>query len=47
MRLLLANVLWHFDIEEVPGEEDWLERNKIFTLWIKPELRVGLKDRAF
>lgn len=46
MRLLLANVVFHFDLEQLKEEEDWLERNQIFTLWKKPELHVGLKERV-
>lgn len=45
LRLLLANLLWHFDVEAVKGEEDWLSRNRIFTLWIKPELSIKLSER--
>lgn len=43
MRVLLANLIWGFDIEGGEGCSSWLERNKAFTLWKKPKLLVKLK----
>lgn len=43
MRVLLGNVVWGFDLEGVKDSETWLERNKIYVLWKKPELWVKLK----
>ncbi|KAI9743666.1 MAG: hypothetical protein M1818_002982 [Claussenomyces sp. TS43310] len=45
MRLILANLLWHFDVSLVDSDRDWLERNKIYLLWEKVELNVKLKPR--
>jgi len=47
MRLLLANLVWHFDAQlvEKEGEKDWLERAKMFTVWVKKELVVRLVVR--
>ncbi|KAL2756079.1 hypothetical protein ACRALDRAFT_1063952 [Sodiomyces alcalophilus JCM 7366] len=51
LRLILANLLWHFDMEKLPpgpGEEDmWdvsgdLHRVKAFNTWNKPPLMVKL-----
>ena len=42
MRVILAKVLWHFDLELRPGMDDWLERHKLFMLWEKPALMVRL-----
>ncbi|KAM0162184.1 hypothetical protein ACHAQE_001711 [Botrytis cinerea] len=43
MRVLLGNVVWGFDLEGGKDSETWLERNKIYVLWKKPELWVKLK----
>lgn len=42
MRLIMASILWHFDLELVPGQEDWLDQ-KIFLVWEKRPLMVRLK----
>jgi hypothetical protein len=42
MRLVLAKLLWHFDITICDESEDWLKDQKIYTLWEKPELNVKL-----
>ncbi|KAJ4346340.1 uncharacterized protein N0V89_010269 [Didymosphaeria variabile] len=42
MRVILAKMLWHFDLELQPGMDDWLERHKLFMLWEKPALMVKL-----
>lgn len=41
MRLFLAKVLWHFDVELSPKCGDWTNQ-KSFILWEKPELLVNL-----
>ncbi|QSZ32535.1 hypothetical protein DSL72_002113 [Monilinia vaccinii-corymbosi] len=43
MRVLLANVVWGFNLEGGKGSRSWLERNKVFGLWMKPELCVRLE----
>ncbi|KAJ8061999.1 hypothetical protein OCU04_009781 [Sclerotinia nivalis] len=43
MRVLLGNVVWAFDLEEGEGSSTWLERNKVYLLWKKPELWVKVK----
>ncbi|KAF7857990.1 hypothetical protein EAF04_009346 [Stromatinia cepivora] len=43
MRVLLGNVVWGFDLEGGEGSGSWLERNRIFALWRKPELWVRLR----
>ncbi|KAI7712361.1 putative P450 monooxygenase [Hortaea werneckii] len=44
MRLLMAKVVWSFDFELDARSENWFQRNKVFTLWEKPELLVHLKE---
>ena len=45
MRLLLAKLVWHFDMELVRGEEDWPRMQKIYGLWEKVPLMVRLRSR--
>jgi cytochrome P450 len=42
MRVLLANLVWGFDLEGGEGADTWLERNNVYGLWKKPELNVKL-----
>jgi cytochrome P450 len=45
MRLILARVLWEFDMEMVQGEErggNWRERVKAFGFLVKPDLMFRL-----
>ncbi|KAF2209337.1 hypothetical protein CERZMDRAFT_114022 [Cercospora zeae-maydis SCOH1-5] len=42
MRLIVAKLIWTFDLELDPSSEDWMVRCKVFTLWDKPELTVKL-----
>ncbi|KAH8819269.1 cytochrome protein [Xylogone sp. PMI_703] len=44
MRLLIALVLWHFDLELCPVSNDWAKQ-KVFLLWEKPQLMVKLIPR--
>ncbi|KAL1623127.1 hypothetical protein SLS54_004613 [Diplodia seriata] len=41
MRLILASVLWNFDMELVSGQENWLDQ-KIYFVWKKHPLMVKL-----
>lgn len=42
MRLILAKVLWHFDLELDETCQDWAESQRTFALWEKPPLLVRL-----
>lgn len=42
MRLILAKIIWHFDLELVRPEEDWIGTQKLFGHWEKPSLDVKL-----
>ncbi|KAF2768082.1 cytochrome P450 monooxygenase [Teratosphaeria nubilosa] len=44
MRLILAKLIWTFDLEMDPSSENWVQRGRVFTLWEKPELAVRLKE---
>jgi cytochrome P450 len=42
MRIILARVLWNFDLKLAGDSEDWLERQQCYLLWRKPALNVYL-----
>jgi hypothetical protein len=42
MRLVIAKVLFNFDLELVDKTQDWMKGQKVFTLWEKPSLMVKL-----
>lgn len=42
MRLILAKILFNFDIELVDKKQDWMAGQKVYTLWNKPSLMVRL-----
>ncbi|KAF6220920.1 hypothetical protein HO133_002600 [Letharia lupina] len=44
MRLILAKIVWSFDLELQPGSRDWLRRCRVMRLWQKPELAVRVKE---
>lgn len=37
MRIIMAKVLWHFDLELCEQSDRWADQ-KVFNLWQKPEL---------
>ncbi|KAI9150849.1 Cytochrome P474 monooxygenase [Paramyrothecium foliicola] len=43
MRLIMARLLFKFDVELLPETKDWIKRQKVFTVWEKPELPVYLR----
>ena len=43
MRLILAKLVWHFDLEGDGVEKDWLGECKLFTTWFKPPVMVRVK----
>jgi cytochrome P450 len=42
MRLIIAKVLFTFDLELVDKERDWFKGQRVFTVWNKPSLMVKL-----
>lgn len=46
MRLVLARLLFNFDIEATPDTKDWLVGQKVYLLWNKPPLWVNLIPRS-
>lgn len=46
MRIILARVLFNFDLELVEPEKDWTFKMPAFTFWEKPPLMVKLTPAA-
>lgn len=46
MRLILARVLWAFDLELQPESRNWMVQ-PAFALWDKPPLMVKIVPREF
>lgn len=42
MRLILAKVLWNFDLELVDKKHNWLGTQKVYSLWEKSALMVKM-----
>ncbi len=42
MRLILARIIYNFDIRMNPGSPDWFDNQKEYVLWHKPALDVFL-----
>lgn len=43
MRLVISRLLWNFDVTLVPGQDDWMKRQKVFLLIEKDDLFAKLK----
>ena len=46
MNLLLAKILWTYELELVNKEVNWLKDGKVHVLWWKPKLFVRFHKRA-
>ena len=49
MRLILAHVLWRFDLQLAPGlkyEKGWIREQRMMGLWEKVPLMVDVKERV-
>jgi len=46
MRLILARMLWNFDMRLDDDSKGWLDTQKAFLLWQKPALNVHLTPAA-
>ncbi|KAK3386377.1 cytochrome P450 [Sordaria brevicollis] len=47
MRIILARLLWNFDLKIAADSVDWMEKQKIFNFWDKDALNVYLTPRKF
>ncbi|KAK9425476.1 putative Isotrichodermin C-15 hydroxylase [Seiridium unicorne] len=46
MRLVIARMLWNFDLELLPGQDDWVSRQKVFIVYNKGPLMIRLKPAS-
>ncbi|KAF7185028.1 Cytochrome P450 monooxygenase [Pseudocercospora fuligena] len=44
MRLIMAKMIWSFDMQLESQSRDWIQRCKVHTLWDKPALMVRLTE---
>ena len=42
MRLILARMIWNFDLELDESSRRWADNMKVYLLWEKPSLFVKL-----
>lgn len=47
MRIILARLLWNFDLKITEDSVDWMKKQKIFNFWDKGALNVYLTPRKF
>ncbi|KAK6836503.1 cytochrome P450 [Apiospora arundinis] len=47
MRMILARIVWNFDLSIAPQSKNWPTDNKVYFLWEKPPLEVALTPRKF
>ena len=45
MRLVVARLLWNFDISAVEGQDEWISSQRVFTVCQKGALKMKLKPR--
>lgn len=45
MHLVACRLLYSFDVELLPGQDDWIDRQKSIVVWEKPPLNVRLRPR--
>jgi hypothetical protein len=46
MRLILAKIIFHFDMRMADDSKGWLETQKAYVVWDKPALNAYLTPRA-
>ncbi|KAH8897491.1 cytochrome P450, partial [Thozetella sp. PMI_491] len=46
MKLILARLVWNFDIKGVPGSQNWAKESEIFLFWEKGPLNMYLTPRS-
>ena len=42
MRLILAKVVYNFDISLAEESKGWIEKSKSYVVWEKPDLMINL-----
>lgn len=48
MRVVVSLLLWNFDFEALPGQDDWLTKQKVYnSVWAKGPLMVQWTPRVW
>ncbi|VUC29346.1 unnamed protein product [Clonostachys rosea] len=42
MRLILARIIWNFDLHLAADSDGWIDRSEVYSLWHKPDLNAYL-----
>lgn len=45
LRLILARIIFNFDLELAPDSQGWADDQELFSFWNKPALNVYFKPR--
>lgn len=45
LRVAISRLLFRFDFELAPGQEDWMDKSKVLIVWEKGPLKVKLTER--
>ena len=45
LRLILARLIWMYNLELVDQNLDWIKANVVYSLWSKPSLHVKINFR--
>ncbi|ROV94286.1 hypothetical protein VMCG_08645 [Cytospora schulzeri] len=45
MRLILARIIWNFDMKLANRDEKWIDNNEVYTTWEKKPLNIYLSQR--
>lgn len=45
INLILAKMLWRFDLELIDKSLDWEGSSRMHVMWWKPELKVSFRER--
>lgn len=43
--MVLARLMWRFDVTVLPGQKDWLDQMN-YMMWEKKPLRVTFEERS-
>jgi cytochrome P450 len=46
LRVILAKMVWAYEWEMVDKDVDWVRDNKMYLLWMKPEMKMRFHPRA-
>ncbi|KAG6368859.1 hypothetical protein INS49_003075 [Diaporthe citri] len=45
LRVVISRLLFRFDVELAPGQEDWMDDGRVLVVWVKDPLKVKLTER--